>query len=65
MMRPGEVKTRLAAVEEEVGARPTRIMVVSRPPTAAQLEHQAKLEAEGFRVLFVGNPYRTPQEPNP
>lgn len=32
---------------------PVRWVVVSEPPTAAQLAHKAKLEAEGFAVRFI------------
>lgn len=32
---------------------PVRWVVVSEPPTPAQLEHRTRLEAEGFRVRFI------------
>jgi hypothetical protein len=65
-MRHGEIKARLEAVEDLADSRAVRFMVVDHPPTEAQLEHRARLEAEGFRVMFVGNPYPgTPQETCP
>lgn len=33
--------------------QPERWVIVSDPPTLAQREHQAQLEAEGFRVRTI------------
>lgn len=51
------LESRLERLERDAG-KPVRYCVVNDPPTEAQLQAIAALEAEGFEVRRVANPYR-------